>query len=47
MCSRADDAQLIAEEMGHSVKRVAELDVEEGLFDRPDEEGASVPARRS
>ena len=39
----ADDAQLIAEEMGHSVKRVAELDVEEGLFDRPDEEGASVP----
>ncbi len=39
----ADDAQLIAEEMGHSVKRVAESDVEEGLFDRPDEEGASVP----
>ncbi len=39
----ADDAQLIAEEMGHSVKRVAELDVEEGLFDRPDEDGASVP----
>ncbi|HEY6521178.1 MAG TPA: translation initiation factor IF-2 [Roseiarcus sp.] len=38
----ADDAQLIAEEMGHSVKRVAESDVEEGLFDRPDEEGASV-----
>src|ERR1700733_5627521 len=39
----ADDAQLIAEEMGHSVKRVAESDVEEGLFDRPDEAGASVP----
>ena len=39
----ADDAQLIAEEMGHSVKRVAESDVEEGLFDQPDEEGASVP----
>ena len=39
----ADDAQLIAEEMGHSVKRVAESDVEEGLFDRPDEEGAPVP----
>ncbi len=39
----ADDAQLIAEEMGHSVKRVAESDVEEGLFDRPDEQGASVP----
>ena len=39
----ADTAQLIAEEMGHSVRRVAESDVEEGLFDRPDEEGASVP----
>ena len=39
----ADTAQLIAEEMGHSVKRVAESDVEEGLFDRPDQEGASVP----
>jgi translation initiation factor IF-2 len=39
----ADTAQLIAEEMGHSVKRVAESDVEEGLFDRPDEDGASAP----
>jgi translation initiation factor IF-2 len=39
----ADTAELVAEEMGHSVKRVAESDVEEGLFDRPDEEGASVP----
>ena len=39
----ADTAQLIAEEMGHTVKRVAESDVEEGLFDRPDEEGAPVP----
>src|SRR5579871_1897555 len=29
----ADTAQLIAEEMGHSVKRVAAADVEEGLFD--------------
>src|SRR5579871_2064104 len=38
----ADTAQMIAEEMGHSVKRVAESDVEEGLFDRPDEEGAPV-----
>src|SRR5208283_5337925 len=38
----ADTAELIAEEMGHSVKRVAESDVEEGLFDRPDEEGAPV-----
>jgi translation initiation factor IF-2 len=39
----ADTAQLVAEELGHSVKRVAESDVEEGLFDRPDEEGASAP----
>jgi translation initiation factor IF-2 len=39
----ADTAQLLAEEMGHTVKRVAESDVEEGLFDRPDEEGASIP----
>jgi translation initiation factor IF-2 len=29
----ADTAQLIAEEMGHSAKRVAESDIEEGLFD--------------
>ena len=29
--------------MGHTVKRVADSDVEEGLFDTPDEEGASVP----
>ena len=28
---------------GHTVRRVAESDVEEGLFDRPDEDGASVP----
>src|SRR5450755_1799546 len=28
----ADTAQLIAEEMGHSVRRVSEADVEEGLF---------------
>jgi translation initiation factor IF-2 len=33
----ADTAQLIAEEMGHTVKRVAESDVEEGLFDAPDQ----------
>ncbi|MGA2041734.1 MAG: translation initiation factor IF-2 [Roseiarcus sp.] len=39
----ADTAQLIAEELGHTVKRVAESDVEEGLFDRPDEDGAPVP----
>jgi translation initiation factor IF-2 len=34
----ADTAQLVAEEMGHTVKRVAESDVEEGLFDKPDED---------
>ena len=32
----ADMAQLIAEDMGHTVKRVAESDVEEGLFAAPD-----------
>ena len=37
----ADTAQLVAEEMGHTVKRVAESDVEEGLFDTPDEDGAT------
>ncbi|WP_036292361.1 translation initiation factor IF-2 [Methylosinus sp. PW1] len=35
----ADTAQLVAEELGHAVKRVAESDVEEGLFDEPDAEG--------
>ena len=29
----ADTAELVAQELGHSVKRVAESDVEEGLFD--------------
>ncbi|MEY9881368.1 translation initiation factor IF-2 [Bradyrhizobium sp. USDA 329] len=33
----ADTAQLIAEELGHSVKRVAASDVEEGLFDTVDD----------
>ncbi|GLK81618.1 translation initiation factor IF-2 [Methylopila turkensis] len=39
----ADTAQLIAEELGHTVKRVAESDVEEGLFDVADVEGEAVP----
>ncbi|WP_374305925.1 translation initiation factor IF-2 [Methylocella sp.] len=39
----ADTAQLIAEELGHTVKRVAESDVEEGLFDQPDSEEHLVP----
>src|SRR4029450_2779244 len=33
-----DPAQIIAEELGHTVRRVAESDVEEGLFDTPDPE---------
>ena len=39
----ADTAQLIAEELGHTVKRVAEADVEEGLFDTPDMGGDLLP----
>ena len=38
----ADTAQLIAEELGHTVKRVAESDVEEGLFDKADDPEALV-----
>ncbi len=33
----ADTAQLIAEELGHTVRRVAESDVEEGMFAAPDD----------
>ena len=40
----ADTAQLIAEELGHTVKRVAESDVEEGLFDTPDADGHQIAA---
>src|SRR5436190_10826560 len=39
----ADTAQLLAEELGHTVKRVAESDVEEGLFDAADDPSALVP----
>src|SRR5450830_1915932 len=39
----ADTAQLIAEEMGHSVRRVAEADVEEGLFDVADDPDQLAP----
>jgi translation initiation factor IF-2 len=38
----ADTAQLVAEELGHSVKRVAESDVEEGVFDTADDPAALV-----
>lgn len=39
----ADTAQLIAEEMGHTVKRVAESDVIEGLFDSTDDPEKAKP----
>jgi translation initiation factor IF-2 len=39
----ADTAQLIAEEMGHTVKRVAASDVEEGLFDIVDNSTDAEP----
>ncbi len=37
----SDMAQLIAEELGHTVKRVAESDVEEGLFETPTDDEAT------
>ncbi|HUE46160.1 MAG TPA: translation initiation factor IF-2, partial [Aestuariivirgaceae bacterium] len=39
----ADTAQLVAEELGHTVKRVAEADVEEGLLGDADIEGTREP----
>src|SRR4030095_12732617 len=39
----ADTAQLLAEELGHTVRRVAESDVEEGLFDTADDVATLVP----
>ena len=39
----ADTAQLIAEELGHSVKRVSESDVEEGLEGIDDKEDDLQP----
>ncbi len=39
----ADTAQLIAEELGHTVKRVAEADVEEGVFDVADDPATLAP----
>ncbi len=32
----ADTAELIAEEFGHTVRRVSDADIEEGIFDQPD-----------
>jgi len=39
----ADTAELIAEEFGHTVRRVAETDIEEGIFDQPDDESELIP----
>src|SRR5450631_3695410 len=39
----ADTGQLIAEELGHTVKRVAAADVEEGLFDIVDDSTDTEP----
>ena len=39
----ADTAQLVAEELGHTVKRVAGSDVEDGLFGAPDASGDLAP----
>jgi translation initiation factor IF-2 len=39
----ADTAQLIAEEMGHTVRRVSEADVEEGLFGEADSDDDKQP----
>jgi len=36
----ADTAELIATELGHTVKRVSEADVEEGLYDLPQDDKA-------
>jgi translation initiation factor IF-2 len=39
----ADMAELLAREFGHTVKRVSEADVEEGIQGEADEEGTLVP----
>ena len=39
----ADTAELIASEFGHTVKRVAESDIEEGIFDIKDDDSALKP----
>jgi translation initiation factor IF-2 len=38
----ADTAQIIAEDMGHTVKRVSDSDVEEGLYENPEDVGEAV-----
>jgi translation initiation factor IF-2 len=39
----ADTAQLVAEELGHTVRRVSEADVEEGMFDVADDPAKLQP----
>src|SRR5205823_12080741 len=39
----ADSAQLLAEELGHTVRRVSEADVEEGMFDVADDPASLLP----
>jgi len=39
----ADTAELVASEFGHTVRRVAESDIEEGLFDIPDRPEDMLP----
>ncbi|MBD8066399.1 translation initiation factor IF-2 [Devosia sp. PTR5] len=43
----ADTAELIATDLGHTVKRVSEADVEEGLFDLPSDDKAEDLANRA
>jgi len=43
----ADTAELIAIELGHTVKRVSEADVEEGLFDIPSDDRAEDLTERA
>ena len=43
----ADTAELIATELGHTVKRVSEADVEEGLFDIPADDKAEDRTERA
>ena len=39
----ADTAELIAEEFGHTVRRVSDADIEEGIFDAPDQDADLQP----
>ncbi|MBX3581718.1 MAG: translation initiation factor IF-2 [Rhizobiaceae bacterium] len=39
----ADTAELVASEFGHTVRRVAEADIEEGVFKAPDKEEDLLP----